>query len=66
MHKFQCGSPVCDTRLSADTKDQLMAAVTRHVQQDHHIPHPTKPIMDFLEANTVSEVPGGPARTTRE
>jgi predicted small metal-binding protein len=62
MHKFQCGSPVCDTKFSAPTKEELMAAVTRHVQQDHHIPHPTKSIMDFLEANTVSEAPDKSAK----
>jgi predicted small metal-binding protein len=65
MHKFQCGSPVCDTRFSADTKAQLMAAITRHVQQDHHIPHPTKSIMDFLEANTVSETSDSPAKPAK-
>ncbi len=59
MHEFQCGSPVCDTRITAPTKDQLMAEVTRHVQRDHHIPKPTKPIMDFLVENTIREVPAG-------
>jgi predicted small metal-binding protein len=62
MHKFQCGSPVCDTRFSAETKEQLMAAITQHIQRDHHVPRPTRPIMDFLEANTVSEVPAKPAK----
>ena len=60
MHEFQCGSPVCSTRISAATKDQLMAEVTRHVREDHHIPQPTKPIMDFLEENTIREVPARP------
>ena len=59
MHEFQCGSPVCDTRISTATREQLMAEVTRHVQQDHHIPKPTKSIMDFLAENTISEVPAG-------
>jgi predicted small metal-binding protein len=57
MHEFQCGSPVCDTRISAPTKKQLMDEVTRHVREEHHIPQPTKPIMDFLEENTIREVP---------
>jgi hypothetical protein len=57
MHEFQCGSPVCHTRFTAVTKEQLMDAVIQHVQDDHHIPAPTKPILDFLEANTISEVP---------
>jgi predicted small metal-binding protein len=60
MPEFQCGSPVCDTRISAPTKEQLMEAVTRHVQQDHHIPQPTKSILDFLEENTISESPAKP------
>jgi predicted small metal-binding protein len=60
MHEFQCGSPVCDSRITAPTKAELMAAVTRHVQRDHHIPKPTKPILDFLEENTIREVPAGP------
>jgi predicted small metal-binding protein len=60
MHEFQCGSPVCDTRISAASKEQLMDEVIRHVQQDHHIPKPTKPIIDFLKANTIREVPSSP------
>jgi predicted small metal-binding protein len=61
MHKFQCGSPVCHTKFTAPTKDLLMQEITRHIQDDHHIPHPTKPIVDFLVANTISEVPDAPA-----
>jgi predicted small metal-binding protein len=60
MHEFQCGSPVCDTRFSAASKEELMDEVIRHVQEDHHIPQPTKPIVDFLEANTIREVPSSP------
>ena len=61
MHEFQCGSPVCSTRITAPTREQLMHEVTRHVQEDHHIPQPTKSIMDFLAENTITEVPAGPA-----
>lgn len=60
MHEFQCGSPVCDTRISAPTEKQLMDEVTRHVREDHHIAAPTKPIIDFLRANTIREVPARP------
>ena len=60
MHEFQCGSPACSTRFSAPTKEQLMAEITRHVQQEHHIPQPPKSIMDFLEENTIREVPAKP------
>ena len=60
MHEFQCGSPVCDTRISAASEQQLMDEVIRHVQRDHHIPEPTKPIIDFLRANTIREVPTSP------
>jgi hypothetical protein len=65
MHKFQCGSPVCHTKFTAPTKDLLMQEITRHIQDDHHVPHPTQPIMDFLEANTISEVPDPPTGSGR-
>ncbi|MGD0685751.1 MAG: DUF1059 domain-containing protein [Streptosporangiaceae bacterium] len=61
MHEFQCGSPVCDTRISASSQEQLMDEVIRHVQRDHHVPEPTKPIIDFLKANTIREVPASRA-----
>ena len=61
MHKFQCGSPVCHTAFTAPSKELLMQEVLRHVQEDHHVPHPTRPLVDFLEANTISEVPDAPA-----
>lgn len=57
MHEFQCGSPVCTTKFTADTKDDLMREITKHVQSTHKIPKPTKSIMQFLEANTIREVP---------
>jgi hypothetical protein len=38
-----------------------MDEVIRHVQRDHHVPEPTKPIIDFLKANTIREVPASPA-----
>lgn len=56
MHEFQCGSPVCKSRFSAPSKEELMAEVTRHVQQAHRIPQPTKSILAYLEETAVREV----------
>lgn len=55
-HEFQCGSPVCSSRFSADSRDELMQEVTRHVQVEHRIPKPTKSILGYLEATAVREV----------
>lgn len=55
MHEFQCGSPVCNSRFTAPSKDELMREVTRHVQQVHRIPKPTKSILGYLEATAVTE-----------
>jgi len=56
MHEFHCGSPVCNSRFSADSKEELMREVTRHVQDKHRIPAPTKSILGYLEATAVREV----------
>lgn len=55
MYEFQCGSPVCRTRFTAETKDDLMRDVIKHVHQTHRIAKPTRSIMEFLEANTVRQ-----------
>lgn len=60
-HEFQCGSPACSSRLSADSRDELMAEVAKHVRVEHRIPKPTKSILDYLEATAVREV--APTRT---
>jgi len=57
MYEFRCGSPVCTTHLRADTKDELMALVGKHVVGKHRVSAPTKSMVQFLEANTVREVP---------
>jgi|GEM_PF-1009011 len=57
MYEFQCGSPVCKTHLAAPTKDELMAMVGQHVVVKHRVSAPTKSMVQFLEANTIREVP---------
>jgi len=57
MYEFNCGSPVCKTHFTAPTEDELMAKVAEHVVVTHHIPHPTKSLVQFVKANCVSEVP---------
>jgi hypothetical protein len=57
MYEFSCGSPVCSTHLTAATKDQLMALVGQHVVGKHRVSAPTKSMVQFLEANTIREVP---------
>jgi predicted small metal-binding protein len=57
MLEFNCGSPVCKTHFTATTKDDLMRAVAEHVAVRHRIPHPTKSLVQFIEANTIKEVP---------
>jgi predicted small metal-binding protein len=56
MYEFQCGSPVCSTRITADTKDELMGKVAKHVAGKHRVPAPSKSLVQFLEANTIREV----------
>jgi predicted small metal-binding protein len=56
-YEFVCGSPVCDKRLVAATKDDLMTEVAVHVRVKHHIPQPTKSLVKFIEANTIREIP---------
>ncbi|HEX5407909.1 MAG TPA: DUF1059 domain-containing protein [Pseudonocardiaceae bacterium] len=61
-YEFVCGSPVCDKRLVAATKDDLMTEVAAHVRVKHHIPQPTKSLVKFIEANTIHEIPEGGRR----
>jgi predicted small metal-binding protein len=56
MFEFTCGSPVCTTRLTAPTKDELMGKVAKHVVVKHRVAAPTKSMVQFLEANTIREV----------
>lgn len=56
MYEFRCGSPACRSKFSAPTKDELMEQVVQHVKTEHRIPVPTKSIVSFLEANTITEV----------
>lgn len=56
QYEFVCGSPVCDKRLVAPTKDELMTEVAEHVKVKHHIPAPTKSLVKFIEANTIREI----------
>jgi predicted small metal-binding protein len=62
MYEFTCGSPVCSTHLTADTKDELMGLVGKHVVKKHRVPAPTKSMVQFLEANTIHEFPSGRTR----
>lgn len=55
-YEFHCGSPVCDTRFSAPTRDELIARMLTHVRVKHKIAEPTKSIAQFLEENTIREV----------
>jgi predicted small metal-binding protein len=57
MYEFRCGSPVCSTHFTASTKDELMGKVGAHVLHKHHIAKPTKSLVQFLEANTIRELP---------
>jgi predicted small metal-binding protein len=61
-YEFVCGSPVCDKRLVAASKDDLMTEVAVHVRVKHHIPQPTKSLVRFIEANTIHEIPEGGRR----
>ncbi len=56
MYEFSCASPVCHTRLRAPTKDEVMAGVAQHFAVKHRVAHPSRSIVEFLEANTVKEV----------
>jgi predicted small metal-binding protein len=54
MPEFQCGSPVCNSKFSARTKDELMSRVAEHVRSAHQIPVPTQSILSYLEATAVT------------
>jgi predicted small metal-binding protein len=57
MYEYRCGSPVCKTHFTAPTEDELMVEVARHVAVKHHIPAPTKSLVQFIKENTIREVP---------
>jgi Protein of unknown function (DUF1059) len=62
MIEYTCGSPVCKTRYTAATAEELMGKVSNHVVVDHRIPAPTKSLVQFVVANCVHETaPGGRA-----
>ena len=56
MYEFRCGSPVCTTHFTAPTEDELMTEIARHVAVKHHIPKPTKSLVQFIKENTIREV----------
>jgi predicted small metal-binding protein len=56
MYEFRCGSPVCRTHFTADSKEALMGKVGDHVVHRHRIPAPTASLVAFVEANCVREV----------
>jgi predicted small metal-binding protein len=56
LYEFRCGSPVCRTHFTAQTKDAVMAKVADHVVHRHRIPAPTASLVAFVEANCVREV----------
>jgi predicted small metal-binding protein len=55
MYEFACGSPVCKTHFTAPTREELLGNVLKHVDEKHHIPKPTKSLVDFLVANRVTQ-----------
>lgn len=57
-YEFTCASPVCSTRLTAPTKDEVIARMTEHVKKDHRVPRPTRPILQFLTENTIVRTTG--------
>ncbi len=62
MYEFRCGSPVCKTRFTAPTEDELMSEVAKHVVVTHRIPAPTKSLVQFVKENTIRELPPAKAR----
>jgi predicted small metal-binding protein len=62
MHEFQCGSPVCHSRISSPSKETLMREVARHVREVHRIPEPTKSILEYLERTAVRDNTGAVRR----
>jgi hypothetical protein len=57
MYEFRCGSPVCRTRFTAPTEDDLMTEVARHVVVKHRVAKPTKSLVQFVKDNTIREIP---------
>jgi predicted small metal-binding protein len=55
MLEFNCGSPVCKTHFSAETKDELLGMVGQHVLVTHRVSAPSKSLVEFVVANCVTE-----------
>jgi predicted small metal-binding protein len=57
MYEFRCGVPYCKTHFTAPTEDELMGQVAQHVAVKHHIPNPSKSLVQFVKDNTIHEIP---------
>jgi len=57
MPEFQCDSPVCSSKFSAGSRDELMRQVAEHVRTVHGIPQPTQSILSYLEKTSVKDGP---------
>ena len=57
-YEFSCASPVCNTRLTAPTKEEVIARMTEHVRTDHRVPRPTRPILQFLTDHAIVRTTG--------
>jgi predicted small metal-binding protein len=55
MYEFECGSPVCNHRLTSSSKDELMREVAEHVRRTHGIAVPPKSILSYLDETAVTE-----------
>jgi hypothetical protein len=53
VYEYRCGSPVCSTRYTAPTEDELMGLVAKHIAVKHKIPAPTKSLVQFVKENTI-------------
>jgi predicted small metal-binding protein len=56
VFEFQCGSPVCRSRVTSEDKHELMLQVAEHVRIAHRIEVPTASLLGYLESTALTEV----------
>jgi predicted small metal-binding protein len=56
MYEFQCGRPVCHSRITSRDKDELTRQVRESVRTAHRIDVPSAAILGDLESSAATEL----------
>jgi predicted small metal-binding protein len=57
MYEFKCAVPYCKTHFTAPTEAEVMGGLAKHVAVTHHIPNPSKSLVQFVKGATIRELP---------